>query len=131
MSPAAARTDQGYPAEWDEVEAPADAPPPSDWPERKLSQVRLAVEMRERLVEVMGGKCKKCPATELLEFHHPHGRDWVAAKKNQAQRMRRYLQDFLLGNLELLCADCNKAAGKPKGLQNGYWQRSKNKRRRR
>ena len=131
MATAAAQLeDRGYPADWDDVPTPADAPPPappSNWPARKLSQARLAIQMRERLVEVMGGKCVKCGATELLEFHHPDGRDWVARKKNQAQRMRRYLQDFLLGNLELLCSACNKAAGAP----NGFWQHSKHKRRRR
>jgi hypothetical protein len=143
MSAAAAQADRGYPTEWDDVPgegvesgvardgAPSSPAEPSDWPNRKLSQVRLAVEMRERLVEVMGGKCVKCGTTELLEFHHPHGRDWVARKKNQAQRMRRYLQDFLLGNLELLCGGCNKSVGKPKELPNGFWQRSKYKRRRR
>lgn len=92
----------------------------------KVARASQATEMRERLVALMGGQCKKCAATELLEFHHPNGRNWVARKKNQLQRMRLYLQDFLLGKLELLCSGCNKSAGMP----NGFWQRSKARKRR-
>jgi hypothetical protein len=30
------------------------------------------------LIQLLGGKCKICGATERLEFDHPHGRTWVA-----------------------------------------------------
>lgn len=122
---AAAQLASEYPESWDEVPAAAK---PSRWKaSQKRAHQRETVILRERLTAVMGGACRKCGATEPLEFHHPRGRDWVARKKNQLSRMRLYLRDFLLGNLELLCSGCNKSAGMP----NGFWQRSKTKRRRR
>jgi len=71
-----------YPEEWDEVPAAAK---PSRWKRgQKQAHYSLAIDMRDRLRRVMGGKCEKCGTTESLEFHHPNGRDWVARKKKPA-----------------------------------------------
>lgn len=118
--------DGSYPASWDEVALPLAA-------RRRIARQKQgwarskAWELRDRLRVAMGAKCVKCGATEELEFHHPHGRNWVARKKNQLARMKLYWRDFMLGLLELLCSGCNKSAGAPCG----FWQRTKAKKRRR
>lgn len=122
MSVAAAAVD--YPADWDDVEEPAQAPK-NPWSKRKQSQYELACNLRDGLRAALGDKCGKCGTVEALEFHHPKGRTWVAKQKNLAQRMRLYWRDHRSGLIELLCSRCNKSAGAP----NGFWQRSKQRRR--
>lgn len=125
MATTAAAQVADYPPSWDEVPVAAGT---SRWQRgQKQTHAAKTVTMRERLREVMGGRCKECGGSEGLEFHHPRGRNWVARKKNQLTRMRLYLQDFLLGNLELLCSGCNKSAGMPLG----FWQRAKARKARR
>jgi hypothetical protein len=98
----------------------------AEWQRRKLAVYWLACLLRDGLRAELGGKCP-CGATEQLEFHHPHGRDWEPRKKNLLQRMRLYWRDYLRGELSLLCSPCNSKDG---GYR-GYWQRTKKRKRRR
>lgn len=60
------------------------------------------------LIELLGGKCVYCGATEKLTFDHVNGdRDWVPSQVHSTKRMRLYEQDFLEDKLQLLCVKCN------------------------
>ncbi|TWT51816.1 hypothetical protein KOR42_32890 [Thalassoglobus neptunius] len=78
--------------------------------ERKVEGYKIR---RRILTQAMGGKCSQCESTEELEFHHLYQREWVASKTSRWSRQRQYEEEFDNGLLTLLCADCNKRAGKP------------------
>lgn len=65
------------------------------------------------MVSEMGGRCSRCPATEKLEFHHTKPRTWAANRVGRWSRLKLYREDWLRGDIELLCSRCNKIAGKP------------------
>lgn len=76
---------------------------------------RRAGIQRRCLKIIMGGKCRRCKVRKLsvLQFHHKTARGWVAHRQARWIRIRLYMQDWIDGKLELLCARCNKIVGKP------------------
>lgn len=68
---------------------------------------------RRWLIDVLGGRCERCGQDYDLQFHHVHGRTWVARKTARWVRIARYIREAARGEIELLCADCNKVEGKP------------------
>lgn len=76
---------------------------------RELLKVR---RRRALLIERLGGRCAVCLATNDLEFdHYPRLATYDHNKRSQAQRMTDYERQADAGNLRLLCASCNGAAG--------------------
>lgn len=63
---------------------------------------------REALEIALGGVCRKCGAHERLEFHHTHGRTWIARAVAQWTRIRLYERDAAAGLLVLLCRTCHR-----------------------
>ena len=81
---------------------------------RRTLRVALFKDRRDRLVEVMGSVCaiEECPTPwDQLEFDHPNGRGYDPAKLNRWTRMKRYREDWLAGNLRLLCKTHNTSDG--------------------
>jgi hypothetical protein len=72
-------------------------------------------ERRLELIDEMGGVCVECDERDpdLLEFHHKHERTWTCRDKNRWTRLAIYKREWAAGKIELLCASCNKKAGKP------------------
>lgn len=112
----------GYPESWDDIESTRNHS--AEWKKRKRKVYGQAAELREALRQQMGGRCVKCDAAELLEFHHPRGRTWEPRRCNLRHRMRRYQQDYLRGNLQLLCSTCN---GRDGALNKKKYRRKKHK----
>lgn len=84
-------------------------------PSRRRSVLReraLARLIRKVLIEVFGHKCALC-GRRRARWHldHPRGRIWKVRSCSRLTRMRRYLEDFLEGNLRLLCHSCNESDG--------------------
>jgi hypothetical protein len=78
---------------------------------------KKADHIAELLLEAFGWKCAKCGSDKKLEFDHPKGRDYDPTRMNRYQRMRKYLHDFLEGNLRLLCRKCNAKDGHARRYQ--------------
>lgn len=62
-----------------------------------------------RIVEKLGGCCVVCGETDidLLEFHHPAGKNWRSRDCSRTQRLKRYEEDADAGLVELLCDSCH------------------------
>lgn len=74
-------------------------------------QKRWAVQQREELLKLFGGRCRVCGGFECLEFdciqacgHRHHTYD-------TARRMSFYRRQAVLGNLQVLCRRCNAKKG--------------------
>ena len=52
-------------------------------------QTAYARNKRDKLIELMGGKCVLCGSEAELEFDHPDGREYEARKLSYAQRCER------------------------------------------
>lgn len=75
---------------------------------RHYYQSRQAKELREELLELLGGECRKCGDEEDLEIHHVDGRAWEPRNLSSLRRAKRYWREYLAGvRLEALCARCN------------------------
>lgn len=79
----------------------------------KVRALAYARRIRARITAELGGKCAECGDCDSLEFHHTAPRRWQAAAVSRWMRAKLYLDDHHRGELELLCADCNKSAGTP------------------
>jgi len=93
---------------------------------RKRSMTANAVAIRrnrrrrrQRIVEQLGGKCRKCGGERNLEFHHKQPRTWSAREFWYNARLRKYAEEAAAGLLELLCGTCNKVEGAPAEFDNG------------
>jgi hypothetical protein len=73
-------------------------------------------EARKRLVVELGAKCVKCGGRRRLEFHHPHGRDWPAAKVSSKGRLQRYRREAREGKVVLRCFKCHERGRVPEGM---------------
>ena len=76
-------------------------------------RAKNVAKRRAKLIRELGGECVECGADFDLEFHHVNGRTWIARKTSRWVRIKRYEEEACYGLIELLCADCNKVAGKP------------------
>ena len=70
-----------------------------------------AKRTRERLLRILGGKCRHCGTTECLTFdciiaqgHWHHALD-------TSSRMSFYRAQMRAGNLQVLCSRCNSIKG--------------------
>jgi len=71
-------------------------------------QREWARKVRDGILDALGNKCAKCPATDKLQFDcvdsnvemHWQNYDW-------SQRMSFYRRQFKAGNLQLLCNVCH------------------------
>lgn len=78
-------------------------------------QREWARKERVRLIELLGGVCVDCGATDRLEFDHREPRTWVNKHHDPSARMSKIRAEIARGIIELRCPDCNKRKGKPKG----------------
>jgi len=78
-----------------------------DWARRKTYELRVQ----------LGGMCAKCGTTKDLEFDciKPQGK--AHHKMEWSQRMSFYNRQNKLGNLQLLCGDCNWDKGRTSDKQ--------------
>lgn len=72
-----------------------------------------AQTLREKIVNLLGGKCVTCNKKKRLELDHidPNTRTWEACKLSQMGRARRYWKEFQQGLLQVLCRKCNSKKG--------------------
>jgi len=87
---------------------------------KRRSMHPMAIESRRRrryyrrqLIQMLGGKCKKCGSDKKLEPHHTQPRTWSSREKWAMSRLLIYLKEAKLGLVILLCSTCNKIAGAP------------------
>lgn len=113
----------GYPPSWDDIKE-STRNHSAEWKKRKLRVYNQAATLRDELRQRMGGMCVKCESEDYLEFHHPNGRTWEPRRCNLRHRMRIYHQDFMNGNLQLLCSTCN---GRDGALNKKKYQRRKHR----
>lgn len=66
--------------------------------------------VRSHLFQLMGYACKVCGSIESLEFDHivPNG---YRRNKVSSERVWEWLESYDMGNLQVLCAVCNKKKG--------------------
>lgn len=87
-----------------------------DWPPRR----EVLAEQYRYMVDMLGGYCGAgvpelgCGARENLQLHHIDGKTWTANKVGPLVRARLLFEDFLLGRLGVLCAECNLEDGRRK-----------------
>lgn len=91
-----------------------------EWKARELARRRATLAREHRaakllrafLVEALGHRCACC-GRRRARWHldHPKGRTWKVRSLSRLARMRRYLADYLAGNLRLLCHACNERDG--------------------
>jgi 5-methylcytosine-specific restriction endonuclease McrA len=72
-------------------------------------QKAWARTVRDWLFEKMGRKCVECGSDEELEFDVivPVGDPKEHHKKEWSSRMSFYKREYLKGNLQVLCSQCN------------------------
>lgn len=74
---------------------------------------RLRARRWAKLLEMLGGKCAECGATERLEIDHLYQRTWNSSKTYSAQRLRIQIAEAEAGKVQLLCRTCNARKGRP------------------
>ena len=74
-------------------------------------QREWARRKRAELIKTLGERCTKCGAVDNLEVDHIIGRDYTLNKLSQDQRISRYTKELALGQLQLLCDNCNRQKG--------------------
>lgn len=70
----------------------------------KATQRRTA--LKERAVQLLGGKCRLCPydrCLAALEFHHPGQKDFEISSKSSWESILPELQHVVL-----LCSNCHR-----------------------
>jgi 5-methylcytosine-specific restriction endonuclease McrA len=72
-----------------------------DWAKRK----------RIVLLRILGGRCRYCGATELLELDCIVPQGDRHHRVDSSRRMSFYLAQFRQGNLQALCGSCNARKG--------------------
>ena len=66
--------------------------------------------IREHLFEMLGPVCAECGCdltTTAWEVNHVYRRDWKPRKLSRYRRHLRYLREAKVGDVNLLCSDCN------------------------
>lgn len=72
---------------------------------------RLYQQRREALLDMLGRKCKHCGANDNLTFDHIRPADWPRNRYSSHERLRLYLQEAKIGNIQILCHRCNPSKG--------------------
>lgn len=78
-------------------------------------QIEWARKTRDKIFDKLGRKCKKCGATEELEFdvivpigdNDGNGKSKHHRVMNFSWRMSFYRKQLELNNLQILCTKCN------------------------
>jgi len=70
-------------------------------------QKEWARRAKDQLIVDLGGACVLCGSDVELHIDHPFGRDWQPRKLEFSHRISRYRQEYKMGLVCLLCAECN------------------------
>jgi hypothetical protein len=70
-------------------------------------------QKKAELIAAMGGRCVECGTEENLQFDHKYVKTWRSRDLYANQRIRRYIEEYEAGNLELRCKGCNQMKGEP------------------
>ncbi len=90
------------------------------WEKVKERYQRMWRRRKAALLAKLGGKCRKCGATEDLHFHHTVGRSWGRpGRLSMASRVKRYEEDAERGELELLCRSCHEDVHRAERINGG------------
>lgn len=87
--------------------------PLGTWQRNRYRVLAWYAKARQKLIDELGGKCKRCGAKEKLEFHHTRPRTWAARNLSRWSRLAAYKRDIAAGVIDLLCKSCNSKAGEP------------------
>lgn len=74
--------------------------------------IRLYRARKEQLFDQLGRCCALCGATERLTFDHIRPADWPRNKYSSHERLKLYLLEARLGNIQVLCHSCNASKGR-------------------
>ncbi len=78
------------------------------------ARVRRYVERgRYALMVQLGGVCVRCGADDQLQFDHVNGTPIVLERTSQHRRLSHYRELAARGEIQLLCASCNRKKGRP------------------
>lgn len=79
-----------------------------------LRQRAWARQVRDRIVNELGGKCKDCGTdVKKLCLHHVEGKSWVSNKLEWSHRISIIQREHTQGLIDLLCIGCNNRRGDP------------------
>ena len=67
--------------------------------------------IRTHLFQLMGYVCKHCGSIESLEFDHIIPNGYMRHNVGASKRIWEWLESYDKGNLQVLCANCNKLKG--------------------
>ena len=74
---------------------------------KQWATTRWAARQRDRLIEQLGGRCRKCNGARKLTFDHINPIGWDPSVKSWHMRMREYVRAHEAGNLQILCVRCH------------------------
>jgi len=81
------------------------------WRRNNAQARERAQELRQKLIDLLGGRCDRCEGDETtpLTIDHVDGsRRWPIRKLNPVARARRYMREYEAGvKLRVLCLSCN------------------------
>lgn len=76
---------------------------------------RMYRRRRDALLALLSDSCELCGSTENLTIEHPEGRDYSIRELSSFQRVKKYLEEFMVGvKLAVRCLSCNSSDG-------NYW----------
>ena len=73
--------------------------------------MRLYQSRKRELFDLLGSQCAFCGSTERLTFDHIRPADWPRNKYSSHERLRLYLLEAKIGNIQVLCHSCNASKG--------------------
>lgn len=78
--------------------------PYTDLYQKRRYQLEWCRKRRQTAIDLMGGKCKTCKATDNLEFHHRNP-DEKESHRIWSWAWARVLEE--IAKCDLLCTDCH------------------------
>lgn len=78
---------------------------------RVSRQVAWASATREKMIRILGGRCKYCGLDSNLTFDCIVPRGGAHHKLSSVSRVIFYKREMALGNVQLLCHGCNSRKG--------------------